>query len=178
LSKFIDSKSFGIAVLIFAWSAAVGLVYNSLYSKGIPLVRKKVGAGDTLIVRRVVDHPDTQAVSTALSLEEAHKLYVSGEALFLDARPESDYEKGRIDGALSLPESEFDDAYSLVSPMLEPGTRIVVYCQGVDCDESMIVAERLTEMGYKRVDVFLGGITEWLKAGYPTSKDQETEGEE
>ncbi len=177
MAKLIDSKSFGIALLIFIWSAAVGLVYNSLYSKGIPLIRKKVEAGDTLFVRPLVDHPDTQAVSRALSLEEAHELYLSGEALFIDARPESDYEEERISGALSLPESEFDDAYFLLSPMLTPETHMVVYCQGVDCDESMIVAERLVEMGYKRVDIFLGGMPEWLEAGYPTLKGPET-GEE
>jgi rhodanese-related sulfurtransferase len=168
MSRLIDGRGFGIALLIFLASSVIGLVYNSVYPKGIPLIRQKVKEGDTLATGPIDQGADTGAVSTVLGLTETYRLYESGEAVFLDARPRADYEEERIMGAISLPEFEFDDAYPVASQFLSSDTHIVVYCQGRDCDEAMIVQERLVEMGYTRVDVFLGGMPEWLDADYPT----------
>jgi len=170
MSRFIDGRSLGIAVLIFLASSVVGLVYNAVYPKGIPLVRKKVEVGDTLVTRPNDQQPDTHLVSKVLSLAEAYEYHGSGQAVFLDARARTDFEDKRIAGAVSLPESDFDEAYLRAAQFLTPRTHIIVYCQGRECDESMIVQERLVEMGYSRVDVFLGGMPEWLDAGYPTEK--------
>ena len=170
MSRFIDKRSFGIAVLIFVGSSVVGLVYNAVYPKGIPLVRWKVQVGDTLAARPNDQQPDTHLVSRVLSLAEAREYHSSGQAVFVDARSSADFEAERIAGSISLPENDFDEAYLSAAPFLTPRSHIIVYCQGSDCDESIIVQERLVEMGYSRVDVFLGGMPEWLEGGYPTEK--------
>jgi rhodanese-related sulfurtransferase len=170
MSRFLDGRSLGIAVLIFMASSVVGLVYNAAYPKGIPLIRKKVEVGDTLSAGPNISKPDTQLVSKVLSLSEAYEYYSSGEAVFVDARSRADYERERIAGAISLPESDFAEAYLSASQFLTPEAHLVVYCQGRECDESMIVQEMLVEMGYTRVDVFLGGIPEWLEAGHPVER--------
>jgi len=178
MARFIDARSFGIAIVIFLFSSVVGLIYNSVYPKGIPLIRKRVKVGDTLLITPTEQRPDTQPVSRALGREETFAAYESGGAVFLDARPRSDYEEGHIEGALSLPEFHFDDVYPQLSELLTPQTHIIVYCQGRDCDESIIVAERLVEMGHRRVDVFLGGWPEWEDAGYPAEKGPSERGAE
>ncbi len=165
-----DRKSFVIAVAIFLFSALVGLIYNSVYPKGIPLIRHRVRVGDTLVIRPVQQPSDTHVASKVLGLEETFRAYELGKAFFLDARPRSEYEKGHISGAFSLPEFEFDEVYFSISELLSPEMHLIVYCQGKDCDESMIVSQRLLEMGYKRVDIFLSGWPEWKNAGYPTEK--------
>ena len=168
MSRFIDGRSFGIALLIFIASSVVGFVYNAVYPTGIPLIRQKVREGDTLVTSPVDTAADTGVVSRVLSLEQGYEVFQAGEALFVDARPTPDYEEEHISGAISLPEPEFDYAYPNASRFLTRETHIVVYCQGRECDEAMIVQERLVEMGYRRVDIFLGGMPEWLEAGYPT----------
>lgn len=178
MARFMDARSFGIALTILLFSSLVGFIYNSVYPRGIPLIRKKVKAGDTLLIKPIEQRPDTKSISRALGLEETFAAYQSGAAVLLDARPGSDYEEGHIPGALSLPEFEFDEAYPRLSELLTPQTHLIVYCQGEDCDESMIVAERLVEMGYRRVDVFLGGWPEWENAEYPVEKGSPDEEEE
>lgn len=173
-----DRKSFVIAVAIFLFSALVGLIYNSVYPKGIPLIRHRVRVGDTLVIRPVKQPSDTLVASKVLGLEETFRAYESGEAVFLDARPRSEYEKGHITGAFSLPEFGFDEVYFSISELLSREMHLIVYCQGEDCDESMIVSQRLLEMGYKRVDIFLGGWPEWKNAGYPTEEGPPEQEEE
>lgn len=165
-----DRKSFAIAVAIFVFSALVALIYNSVYPKGIPLIRHRVRVGDTLVIRPVEQPSDTHVASKVLGLEETFRAYQSGEAVFLDARPRSEFEKGHISGAFSLPEYKFDEVYFTISELLAIEMYLIVYCQGEDCDESMIVSQRLLEMGYKRVDIFLGGWPEWENAGHPVEK--------
>lgn len=173
-----DRKSFAIAVAIFVFSALVGFIYNSVYPKGIPLIRRRVRVGDTLVIRPVDQPSDTHVASRALGLEESFTAHELGKAVFLDARLRSEYEKGHISGAFSLPEFGFDEAYIPISELLSPETHLIVYCQGEDCDESMIVSQRLLEMGYKRVDIFLGGWSDWENAGYPVEKGNSQQEEE
>jgi rhodanese-related sulfurtransferase len=173
MNKFIDIRSFYIAIAIVLVSAVVGFIYNAAYPKGIPVIRHKVKVGDTLAVPPVFRPPDTgltadtNAASRVLGLEQTFRTFQSRQVIFLDARSEALYSEGHIAGAMSLPESKFDDVYPTISGLLNPGAHIIVYCQGKDCDESMIVRERLVEMAYKHVDIFLGGWPEWKQAGYP-----------
>jgi rhodanese-related sulfurtransferase len=44
---------------------------------------------------------------------------------------------------------------------------VVVYCVDVDCDSSVLVAERLIELGYRNVRHYPGGKRDWVEAGLP-----------
>jgi rhodanese-related sulfurtransferase len=168
MSRFIDERSVGVAFLILIASSVVGLVYNSVYSKGIPLLRRRLEVGDTLAATPDKGQPGTQVISRAISVSEAYEHYSSGETVFIDSRSRADYEEKRIPGSISLPEADFNNAYLFATRFVTPQTHIIVYCQGRECDESIIVQESLMEMGYNHVDVLLGGMPEWLDAGYPT----------
>ena len=47
----------------------------------------------------------------------------------------------------------------------------VIYCEGDDCDVSKRLAAELMKLGFTKVYVFLGGIYEWIDAGYPTEAE-------
>jgi len=102
-----------------------------------------------------------------LSLEGAKSRY--GKVLFVDARPERDYREGHIRGALSFDVNDFERAAPRALPLLPAGAEILVYCSGGDCDDSVMLARRLREMGYKDVKLFEDGFLPWKKAGLPVA---------
>jgi rhodanese-related sulfurtransferase len=85
-------------------------------------------------------------------------------ALWIDARPEEEFVRGHIPGAIPLNE---DDWNTLLPPLLavwSPGRKLVVYCSQKSCNASHAVAERLrNEAGLKNVYVLEGGWEEWQK---------------
>lgn len=141
------------ALVIVLAGAALGLAANAVSPRRIPLLTP----------------PKTlEQASDKLPLETAKSLWSSGTALFLDARATADYNSGHIAGALSLPMEEFDDHYPQVQPMLTPDSSIVVYCDGVDCDLSHRLMDRLRELGYHNVRLLANGWTAWHTAGLLT----------
>ncbi len=82
--------------------------------------------------------------------------------LWVDARPEEEYEKGHIPGALSLNEDDWNGLLPAVLAAWGPERKIVVYCSRKSCNASHGVAERLrNEAGLKNVYVLPGGWEEW-----------------
>jgi rhodanese-related sulfurtransferase len=49
-------------------------------------------------------------------------------------------------------------------------TEIVVYCTNATCDSSVIVGERLLELGYRNVRHYRDGKTDWMKARLPVER--------
>ncbi len=49
---------------------------------------------------------------------------------------------------------------------------IVTYCSGTDCDLSVLLGNKLAEIGYKNVFVFFGGWLDWVEASYPTTTNE------
>ena len=102
----------------------------------------------------------------AIKLDFAYELFKDG-IKFIDARPVEEFEVAHIKGAVNIPfyESEkYENALSKI-PMDET---IVTYCNGHDCDLSIMLGDELFKKGYKRVYVFYGGWNEWLSKKYPT----------
>jgi rhodanese-related sulfurtransferase len=106
-----------------------------------------------------------------INIPEAKKRFDKGY-LFLDARPHDFYPLGHIAGALSLPEDDFDSAFAKLEPRLRGTLDIVVYCSGMGCDASHLVAHKLKEHGIEAA-IMPGGWPDWTAAGYPTKKGDE-----
>jgi 3-mercaptopyruvate sulfurtransferase SseA len=66
---------------------------------------------------------------------------------------------------LNLPAEAFDDAYSALADTLESAPRLIVYCDGGDCELSHDLALLLKENGHRAVQLFTGGVTGWTEAG-------------
>lgn len=85
-------------------------------------------------------------------------------ALWLDARPNEEFERGHVPGAMLLNEDNWNALLPAVLGAWSPDRKIVVYCSRVTCNASHAVAERLRhDAGLKNVYVLEGGWEEWQK---------------
>ena len=173
---------------LFLFSAIFALFFNLFYTDGIEL---KVKPAKKLHLQEILKSPSATrypgwgtAVPPAqpaalapapdgdnlprLSLSGAKDRFDRQSALFLDARSPEEYKQGHIPGALDFYADDFDKVAPQMLPQMPDKNReIVAYCHGTSCDLSIHLAQKLTEQGYRHVEVFFGGWPEWKKAGYP-----------
>jgi len=88
----------------------------------------------------------------------------------VDARSESLYREGHIQGALNIPWQEVDRYFVEVMERLDPEKTIITYCDGETCELSHELALFLQEMGFQSVRVLVNGWTVWKEAGLPVGK--------
>ena len=85
--------------------------------------------------------------------------------LLIDARNGAAYERDHIPGALWLGASPGDGEMVAVARAWQPGTQLVVYCDGLRCDSAQSAARRLRrELGLNDIVVLKGGWSAWTKA--------------
>lgn len=108
--------------------------------------------------------------TTRVSAEEVIDLVESKpDLVIIDARKASDYQKGYIEGAVSLPNTETTpETLAKVIPSKE--TPVLFYCNGAKCGRSVKSAKIAVQAGYKNIYWFRGGIEEWQAKGLPLVK--------
>lgn len=114
------------------------------------------------IDKLVKDFRQSKTKSEAITIDELTKRIESGKVTILDVRPESEYKKGHIANALSIP---FDELASRLKE-LPKRNEIIAYCRGPFCvfaDEAVFL---LNKSGYKatRLDQ---GFPDWALMGKP-----------
>jgi rhodanese-related sulfurtransferase len=98
-----------------------------------------------------------------VTLEQAREW--GDSVLWLDARPDAQYEKQHVPGALSLNEDRWGELLPQMLNAWSPDKRVVVYCSSQSCAASHEVARRLREEAeLKNVFVLRGGWETWLEA--------------
>jgi len=107
---------------------------------------------------QVIEHQDV----VALFRDPA---YVAGEVVFVDARNDELYAKGHIPSAYQLDHYQLDRYIDTVLPVCQAAVKVIVYCQGDDCEDSMFAAGDLQERGVdpQRLFVYVGGIKAWKR---------------
>lgn len=86
-----------------------------------------------------------------------------GRVLWIDARPQEQYEAGHVPDALLLNEQKFDDQLFNYLDTLQTNTKpIVIYCSGAKCEASRHVLERLKQtLPIENAFVLKGGWNAW-----------------
>jgi rhodanese-related sulfurtransferase len=85
--------------------------------------------------------------------------------IWVDARPDAEFEREHIPGAVLLNEDRWNELLPQFLTMWSPEKRVVVYCSSQSCSASREVARRLRgEAQLKNVFVLQGGWEEWLKS--------------
>ncbi|MDQ6809954.1 MAG: rhodanese-like domain-containing protein [Verrucomicrobiota bacterium] len=119
--------------------------------------------GEAIYFRDKVSWQSPVAASDQVTVVQAQAW--GARAMWLDARPDDQFARDHVPGAMSLNEDRWSE---LLPPVLEtwsPDKRIVVYCSSQSCGASREVARRLrTEGGLKNVFVLEGGWEAWLAA--------------
>jgi rhodanese-related sulfurtransferase len=86
-------------------------------------------------------------------------------AIWVDARPDVEFERDHIPGAVLLNEDRWSELLPQFLVTWSPEKRVVVYCSSQSCNASREVARRLRdEAQLKNVFVLQGGWEEWLKS--------------
>jgi rhodanese-related sulfurtransferase len=94
-----------------------------------------------------------------------HKIERGDEFVLVDALPPLAYAASHLPGAISMPPEYVTSRARRRIP--DSHTEIVVYCASVTCDSSLVVADRLVELGYRNVRHYAEGKRDWLEAGLP-----------
>ena len=105
-----------------------------------------------------------------ITLEEGEDLWRTAQAAFVDARRADLYAEGRVPGARSVPASEAEKAFPADVLNLPRAGTLVVYCEGGDCQSSLLLAKRLHDEGFKDIRVMTGGWEAWKAAGLPEER--------
>jgi rhodanese-related sulfurtransferase len=148
----------GIIVIL---GTAIGMAYNQFHESPLPIFKTYkpdpiLEAGEDLSVYYI-----------EIDVEGLRDMVEAEMAVLLDARTRENYNKGHIPKAVSLPIGEFKQIYDTVSHLLIEDKAIIIYCIGVHCIDSAMLAKELHQKGHRDIFVYRGGIEEWQELGYP-----------
>jgi rhodanese-related sulfurtransferase len=104
-----------------------------------------------------------------ITREELWQRIESGDNFVLvDALGPMSFAHSHLPGAINLPPEWVDERGPRRIPGLD--TEVVVYCATSTCDSSVIVGNRLVELGYRNVSHYAGGKRDWIEAGLPVER--------
>ena len=102
-----------------------------------------------------------------ITMDEAKKIFDSGQAVFVDTRKLDMYEAGHVQGAYHIELHDFENGDPKILNFIDRSSVIVAYCVGGNCDESEAVARQLSGAGYQKVYVMHDGFPCWKALGFP-----------
>jgi rhodanese-related sulfurtransferase len=101
--------------------------------------------------------------------ELLRKLERGDDLVLMDALAPMVYAHSHLPGAINMPPSAVDPT-RLAKRIPDLDTEIVVYCANPSCDDSVVTAQRLRELGYTNVRHYAGGKDEWRELGFPLER--------
>lgn len=109
-----------------------------------------------------------------ISLEEVVRVFESedtanGLNAFIDARTKDAFAEGHIPGAIQCFPFAIEECIDEVLQYATAAFKIVVYCTGGDCEDSIFMCRELLEAGLAFDNIFLfeGGWHEWSESDQP-----------
>ncbi|MBV5279104.1 MAG: rhodanese-like domain-containing protein [Campylobacteraceae bacterium] len=88
-------------------------------------------------------------------------------AVMIDARPYVKTLQESIPGAMYMNDEEMPQLMGRFPT--DKNTPIITFCAGFECHKSHVVANKLLELGYKKVSVYAGGLPAWKEAKLQTT---------
>ena len=120
------------------------------------------GIGQAIYFRDKVSWQSPVPASEMVTVAQARAW--GGNAIWVDARPDVEFEREHVPGAVLLNEDRWNELLPQFLATWSPGKRVVVYCSSQSCNASREVARRLRdEAQLKNVFVLQGGWEEWLE---------------
>lgn len=112
------------------------------------------------------ESPLTIEGATTVDAAEAKSLF-DKQALFVDVRKDSDWDAGRIPGAVHLDNKTGVFSEATLSAEISKDENVVIYCNGASCPRSAKGSADAVSWGFKQVYYFRDGFPAWKAAGYP-----------
>ncbi len=110
--------------------------------------------------------PMTISGATTVTSAEAKALFDS-EVLFVDVRKDSDWDAGRVPGAVHLDNKKGVFTEASLSAEMGKDEKVVIYCNGEKCPRSSKGSKQAVDWGFTKVFYFRDGMPAWKSAGYP-----------
>jgi len=88
-------------------------------------------------------------------------------AVLIDARPYAKTLAESIPGAMHMNDEDMPTMMGRFP--IDKNTPIITFCAGYECHKSHVVANKLIELGYKKVSVYAGGLPAWKEAKLQTT---------
>ena len=145
-------------LLIMLVSGLLAGAANLLHPHRIPWIQDW---GNYVEAKAVQSGIEVIPLSLALSIHEAE------EHWFIDARSAMEYEKGHISKALSLPFEDLDNQLPTLEQVLDSDRPLVVYCRNRECDDALLLAMELCDMGKSNLLYYVDGFELWEESGCP-----------
>ncbi len=135
------------------------LVRQALILAALALVP---GLGQAVYFRDRVSWRSPIPASEMITVTQARAW--GGNAIWVDARPDEEFARDHVPGALSLNEDRWNELLPQFLAAWSPEKKIVIYCSSQSCNASREVAHRLrNEAQLPNVFVLKGGWEEWLR---------------
>lgn len=131
-------------------------------SKTNELVESKNGAlADATDLANPNDH--SKGSEFTVTYEQMKRIVNNPDFIIIDARSPEMYAKSRIGKAINI--FPYADESEFMPKILDIPTnkRIVVYCDGGNCDSSHKLADAIKTFGYENVFIYTGGWDDWIK---------------
>ncbi|HSH09597.1 MAG TPA: rhodanese-like domain-containing protein [Oceanipulchritudo sp.] len=113
----------------------------------------------------IVDTPDFDGSNDpwAVSVEQAMNY---DSVIWVDARSEKAFTGAHLGGAIRLDPDGGDEGLFQILSLWDPGSTIIVYCDGNGCESSKAIAKQLrAELGSESVFWLVGGWPALQEAG-------------
>jgi rhodanese-related sulfurtransferase len=118
--------------------------------------------GEAIYFRNKVSWQSPVPASELVTVDQARSW--GDNVIWVDARPDNEFEGDHIPGAILLNEDRWTDLLPQLLGQWSPEKKVVVYCSAQSCNASREVAKRLRdEAQLRNVFVLDGGWEEWLK---------------
>ena len=119
--------------------------------------------GQAIYFRDRVSWQSPVPVSQSVTVTEARAW--GDNAIWIDARPDADFARDHVPGAVSLNEDRWNELLPQMLAVWSPEKKIVVYCSNQNCNRAVEVAQRLRkEAQLKDIFVLKDGWEGWLAA--------------
>lgn len=170
---------FGHALLVMMVGLLVAALANHFSPLGLSLTR------DYFPAAVPVDAPPAPVPADAPTAAPQHEFgratrddvlaltrdprFVMQKFLLIDARNVANYQTGHIPGALQYDHFRPTENISQVVPPCLAAEKIILYCHGGQCQDSIFAARLLVGYGVPatRLAIYEQGIEDWRAAGLP-----------
>jgi rhodanese-related sulfurtransferase len=119
--------------------------------------------GQAIYFRDKVSWQSPVPSSESITIAQARDL--GPKALWVDARPDAEFEQGHVPEAILLNEDRWNELLPSFLAAWTPDKKVVVYCSTKSCNLAREIARRLREEAKLPNDIRVldGGWEEWLK---------------
>lgn len=156
-------------LVICVAGAVLAAVVNAVSPAGISWLPRRDGSALT--------NPDVLR-QVGVSVEQAVAMLEESQTVVIDARSAEQFADGHIPGAINVCSSELPEAaeplYEVLPVAEDMGEmKVLIYCQGQDCIDSVRVFDYLSELGYRQsLRVLTEGFGSWWAAELPVEEGQ------